>query len=176
MLGHDGTDYRARTPQPIYAVCDGIVSSHGVSEWRPYGNFIDLVGQWYLFRYAHLSQMSVKSGQSVKEGDLLGMTGNTGKSGWPHLHFGCYKVDTWGYILDKYNGYFGAIDPEKVLKNNPTNPPITMAKFKEVLDKEFPEMANLFSNYSDTDTISAGEVKALIAIWIWKAKKQGIIK
>jgi hypothetical protein len=39
-----------------------------------------------------------------------------------------------------------------------------MAKFKEVLDKEFPEMANLFSNYSDTDTISAGEVKALIAI------------
>jgi hypothetical protein len=37
-------------------------------------------------------------------------------------------------------------------------------------------MANLFSNYSDTDTISAGEVKALIAIWIWKAKKQGIIK
>lgn len=169
MKWHDGWDIRARTPQPIYAVCNGTITVHSVNEWRPYGNFIDLVGNGYLFRYAHLSEMSVKSGQIVKEWDKIGMTGNTWKSGWPHLHFGCYQVDNKWSIVFKWNGYFGAIDPIPVLNQ------ITMWQFKAVLDKEFPEFSNLFSDYSDTSPVTAGDVKAISAIAVARAKKQNLL-
>ncbi len=168
MKWHDWLDLRARTPIPIYAVCDGTVQVHKVTEWRPYGNFIDLIGGGYLFRYAHLSIFRVKNWQKVKEGDMIGYTGNTGKSGWPHLHFGCYKVDSGGNILNKLNGYFGAIDPEPVLKTKP----ITMTDFLTILKKEAPEMVDLVSDYSDTSPLTAWNAKALILLLISRANKK----
>lgn len=55
------------------------------------------------------------------------------------------------------------------------NPPLTMWKFKQILDKEFPSFSKLFDDYNDADTITAGDAKALIAIGIAKAKKQKLI-
>ena len=55
------------------------------------------------------------------------------------------------------------------------NPPLTMWKFKQILDKEFPSFSKLFDDYNDSETITAGDAKALIAIGIAKAKKQKLI-
>lgn len=170
MKWHDGWDGRSRIPEPIYAVCDGVVTCHSVSEWRPYGNFIDLVWQGYLFRYAHLTTITVKNGQSVKEGDILGTTGNTWKSGWPHLHFGCYKVDASWNIHEKWNGYYGAIDPIPVL-DLLSKKPITMAQFKDILATEFPDAVNLVSDYSDETPLTTGNAKALIVLLTMRVLK-----
>ena len=159
MKWHDWQDFSARTPQPIYAVCDWIVKVHSESEWRPYGNYIDLIGQWYLFRYAHLSSMSVKTLQNVKEWEIIGYTGNSGKSGWPHLHFWCYKVDEKWNILNKSNWYFGAINPIPIL-----NQKISMTDFKKILKDEFPDMVDVVKDYEDSNPLTVWNAKALIVL------------
>ena len=89
----DGT-----TRQPVYAAEDGTVN--WVQTWdgkstagnQSYGNAVkirhaDYSSQTLETRYAHLSGYVVKKGQTVKEGQLIGYTGNTGKSSGAHLHF-----------------------------------------------------------------------------------------
>lgn len=89
----DGT-----TVQPVYAAEDGTVN--WVQDWdgksttgnQSYGNAVkirhaDYSSQTLETRYAHLSSYVVKNGQKVKEGQLIGYTGNTGKSDAAHLHF-----------------------------------------------------------------------------------------
>ncbi len=89
----DGT-----TIQPVYAAEDGTVN--WVHDWdgktvtgmQSYGNAVkirhaDYKGLSLETRYAHLSSYVVKNGQQVKEGQLIGYTGNTGNSSGAHLHF-----------------------------------------------------------------------------------------
>lgn len=89
----DGT-----TIQPVYAAEDGTVN--WVQDWdgktvtgmQSYGNAVkirhaDYKGLSLETRYAHLSSYVVKNGQQVKEGQLIGYTGNTGNSSGAHLHF-----------------------------------------------------------------------------------------
>ena len=89
----DGT-----TRQPVYAAEAGTVN--WVQTWdgkstagnQSYGNGVkirhaDYNGQTLETRYAHLSSYVVKNGQAVEEGQLIGYTGNTGKSSGAHLHF-----------------------------------------------------------------------------------------
>ena len=61
-------------------------------------------------RFAHLSEMFVKPGQSVKRGDLIGKVGNTGKSTGPHLH---YEVRFRGQPQNPVNYYFMDLTPEQ---------------------------------------------------------------
>jgi murein DD-endopeptidase MepM/ murein hydrolase activator NlpD len=92
---HDGLDFTADTGNPVYATGDGVVSTVIYSNSPiSYGNRIDIEhGFGYLTRYAHLSKIFVIEGMQVKRGDMIGLSGNTGKSTGPHLH---YEVRYYG--------------------------------------------------------------------------------
>ena len=57
-----------------------------------------------------MSQISVRQGQTVKRGEVLGLVGNTGLSSAPHLH---YEVLKNGNKVDPVNFYFNDLSPEE---------------------------------------------------------------
>jgi murein DD-endopeptidase MepM/ murein hydrolase activator NlpD len=83
---HTGLDFPADTGTPIYAAAGGIVvvqESH-----HAYGNMIEIDhGNNLITRYAHSSQVFVKTGDIVKRGQKIAEVGTTGRSTGPHLHF-----------------------------------------------------------------------------------------
>lgn len=91
---HNGLDLRARpVGQPIYAADDGKVIATGDNGKVQYGRYIVIEHENNLTTlYAHLSRFAVSSGSTVKRGELIGYSGNTGYSFSPHLHFVVY----WG--------------------------------------------------------------------------------
>ncbi|MEM7665402.1 MAG: M23 family metallopeptidase [Pseudomonadota bacterium] len=87
---HAGLDFRARRGTPIVAVTDGTVRSAGRAGGC--GNAVRLRhGNGLETRYCHMSRMSVRSGQSVKRGQVIGYVGSTGLSTGPHLHYEMYR-------------------------------------------------------------------------------------
>ncbi|MCM1310426.1 MAG: M23 family metallopeptidase [Bacteroides sp.] len=106
---HEGMDFACDVGTPVYATGDGTISAAG---WHSgYGNRIDINhGFSYTTRYAHLSKISVKVGQTVKRGDLIGYSGNTGKSTGPHVH---YEVRLKDVPQNPVNYYFYDLTPEE---------------------------------------------------------------
>ena len=106
---HEGLDFAADKGTPVYATADGKVVN---ASWESgYGNLVEIDhGYGYVTRYAHLSKFKVKEGQTVKRGDLIAETGNTGKSTGPHLH---YEVRYNGAPQNPINYYFMDITPEQ---------------------------------------------------------------
>lgn len=83
---HKGMDFAAPTGTPIYAAGDGVVKKAG--RFSSYGNYIRIRHTSELdTAYAHLSKMSVRDGQRVKQGQVIGYVGTTGRSTGPHLHY-----------------------------------------------------------------------------------------
>lgn len=84
---HKGTDIgRVGYNSSVYAAKDGqvIISEYSSS----YGNYVVVYhGPGNSTLYAHMSSRKVSVGQQVKQGDVLGVTGSTGHSTGPHLHF-----------------------------------------------------------------------------------------
>jgi murein DD-endopeptidase MepM/ murein hydrolase activator NlpD len=84
---HQGVDYRAGYGTPVYAVANGSVTSAGYN--GGWGNQIQIKHPSGLStQYAHLSSISVRQGQRVKRGQVIGRVGSTGRSTGAHLHFG----------------------------------------------------------------------------------------
>jgi murein DD-endopeptidase MepM/ murein hydrolase activator NlpD len=84
---HKGTDIgRVGYTSPIYASKGGTVI---VSQYtKSYGNYVVIThGDGNTTLYAHMSSRKVSVGQRVKQGDVIGITGSTGNSTGPHLHF-----------------------------------------------------------------------------------------
>jgi murein DD-endopeptidase MepM/ murein hydrolase activator NlpD len=83
---HQGVDIAVAYGHDVKAAAQGVVSFAGVQ--NGYGNtvVIDHEGGRQT-RYAHLSQEFVRSGDVVSEGQVLGKSGNSGRSTGPHLHF-----------------------------------------------------------------------------------------
>ncbi|MEM8812926.1 MAG: M23 family metallopeptidase [Pseudomonadota bacterium] len=83
---HSGIDYRARRGHPVIAAANGtvvIAGRHG-----GYGKLVEIAhGDGFTTRYAHLSKLHVKKGQTVTKGMLIGNVGSTGRSTGPHLHY-----------------------------------------------------------------------------------------
>lgn len=84
---HGGVDFRAKTPLPILAANDGIVV---LVKERYYsgGTIIVDHGEGVYSCYFHLSQFDVNVGDSVIQGQNMGLSGATGRITGPHLHFG----------------------------------------------------------------------------------------
>jgi len=87
---HHGTDFGARRGTPILAAAGGKVIFSGRK--GGYGKVIKIQHKDnYVTLYAHQSRLKVKKGQKVKQGQIIGYVGSTGRSTGPHLHFGLYK-------------------------------------------------------------------------------------
>ena len=86
-INHYGVDFAGSLGSAVYAVDAGVVVYAGWNTWG-YGNLIVLDhGNGWQSLYAHLSQINVKCGQSVGQGDVIGLIGATGNATGPHLHF-----------------------------------------------------------------------------------------
>jgi len=84
---HAGIDLAGPVGTPIYATADGMVSDAGWNNGG-YGNLIKLDhGRGIETRYGHLSGITVRPGDRVKRGQLIGRMGSTGRSTGSHLHY-----------------------------------------------------------------------------------------
>jgi len=125
---HMAIDYAASQGTPIRAVADGKVRTAG---WKSgYGNFISIRHDGtYTTNYGHLSKIKVKNGQSVTQGQIIGLVGSTGFSTGPHLHYemskngtlinplkevsppgepiGAGEMNAFNQVKDKYRGLMG---------------------------------------------------------------------
>lgn len=83
---HKGMDWAIPTGTAVYASCGGTVSKAGWGSGYGYVVYIRHEDGSET-RYAHLSKVLVKAGETVKQGERIALSGNTGVSTGPHLHF-----------------------------------------------------------------------------------------
>lgn len=83
---HKGVDWAVPTGTAVFASSGGTVSRAGWGSGYGYVVYIDHVDGRQT-RYAHLSKVLVKKGETVKQGERIALSGNTGVSTGPHLHF-----------------------------------------------------------------------------------------
>lgn len=99
---HNGLDLAVPLNTPIKSPMPGVVFS--ISTVGDGGNQIILKhDNGYKTGYAHLNKILVKKGDKIKQGDVIGLSGNTGKSTGPHLHL----------TLTDASG--AKVDPEKMI-------------------------------------------------------------
>ena len=114
MHWHCGIDLRAAEGTPALAAADGTVALCR-SDPDGYGLYIAVDHGSFCTLYAHLSSFAVAPGQQVRAGNTVGLTGNSGLSTGPHLHFeiriGEYK-NFWDYVYDRQRIYVRCVDPE----------------------------------------------------------------
>ncbi|SDJ48820.1 M23 family metallopeptidase [Streptomyces indicus] len=104
---HTGTDFAAASGTPVKAIGAGTVVSAGWS--GSYGNEVVIRhADGHYSQYAHMSQLSVSTGQTVSGGTQIGNVGSTGNSTGPHLHF---EVRTGP-------GYGSDVDPVAYLRSH----------------------------------------------------------
>ncbi len=98
--GHNGYDFTI-SYQPVLAAGSGTVSFAGWTD-SGYGNMVLIDhGNGYSTLYGHLSELKVKKGEKVAAGEEIGISGSTGRSSGPHLHFSvfhnCQVTDPYGW-------------------------------------------------------------------------------
>ncbi|MFV0126748.1 peptidoglycan DD-metalloendopeptidase family protein [Streptomyces sp. HMX112] len=104
---HTGVDFAAPSGSTVKAVGPGTVVSAGWS--GAYGNEVVIQhSDGNYSQYAHLSSLSVSAGQTVSGGQQIGLSGSTGNSSGPHLHF---EIRTG-------SGYGSDIDPVAYLRQH----------------------------------------------------------
>jgi murein DD-endopeptidase MepM/ murein hydrolase activator NlpD len=99
---HNGLDLRAKIGTPVISVADGIVEFTGIDgKTRARGRSV-VVDHNHGFKtvYGHLQKFSVKQGDFIKKGDVIAMSGNSGLTNGPHLH---YEVRYLNRVLDPAN-------------------------------------------------------------------------
>lgn len=109
-IAHKGLDMIAPAGQPVHAAADGMVSEV-VKSRKGLGNVVTVDhGDGYRTRYAHLADIEVYKGRSVKRSTRLGYVGMSGNSFAPHLH---YEVLRDTLVLDPVHHFFASVTPDE---------------------------------------------------------------
>jgi murein DD-endopeptidase MepM/ murein hydrolase activator NlpD len=98
---HQGIDFAGAEGDHIIAVASGVVSWSG--ERTGYGTLVEIAhGDGLITRYAHNRENRVEVGDLVRQGDVIALMGNSGRSTGPHVHFEIFKhgraVDPSSYV------------------------------------------------------------------------------
>ena len=128
LQGHDGVDFACPTGTKLISPFDGMIISVKNSGSAGYGYHVKIWNKKNAcVLYGHMKSVNVSLWQSVKCGQLIGLSDNTGNSTGSHLHLGLCKTNLLGYRLNTNNGFAGWINPQN--KNevrwdikNPTKP------------------------------------------------------
>ncbi len=107
---HEGVDYSVPEGTRVFATADGVVES--VSNLNSTAGKTVVIdhGNGYKTAYKHLSSIVVPRGRSVKRGDIIALTGNSGLSLSPHLH---YEISFNGASVDPLHYFFMELTPEE---------------------------------------------------------------
>ena len=114
--GHMGIDFLSIN-QVCLASHDGIVTRSVDSPSA--GKYVEITklddsGNGFKTLYCHLESYSVKNGDRVKQGQIIGITDNTGiYTTGSHLHFELKLIRNFNEVIDNDNGFGGAIDPSE---------------------------------------------------------------
>lgn len=109
-IRHNGLDIVAHSGEPVYVTADGTVKDV-IKSRKGLGNVVVVSHDGgYVTRYAHLADIEVRKGRSLKKGDRIGYVGVSGNSFAPHLHYEVLK-DT--LVMDPVNHLFASLDPEE---------------------------------------------------------------
>jgi len=120
---HNGLDIKSNVNEKAFAMYGGTISSirdtfsPGEYKEDSYGNFIVITtvinGITYNIKYNHLNSVSVIKGQTIKGGDVIGLSGKTGNAGnlnvTPHIHIQVYNSD-WTKSLNPEDFLFTKFD------------------------------------------------------------------
>ena len=107
---HYGQDFSVPYGTDVYATGDGKVIESG---WNSggFGNYIVIDhGYGLQSTYGHLSDIKVVKGMNIKRGDLIGLSGSTGTSSGPHLH---YQIEQFGQHKNPFNFFNDDISIEE---------------------------------------------------------------
>lgn len=109
LKSHQGVDYTIPEGTRIFATADGVVKN--VTTNSTSGKVITLDhGNGYTTSYNHISATKVSRGERVKRGDIIALSGNSGLSITPHLH---YEVSYNGMRVDPIHYFFMELSPEE---------------------------------------------------------------
>ncbi|MDR0789535.1 MAG: M23 family metallopeptidase [Bacteroidales bacterium] len=156
---HAGIDIALNVGEPVYAAFDGVVRVAKVN--GGYGKMI-LIRHYNNLEtlYGHLSEIKVKSGQVIKAGDVIGLSGNTGHSTGPHLHFECRLLyacfdPEWIFDVEKRciksdilhidKSYFGVQSAEQISKQSNSKSPLTKVN-RTFDDKPYMSIQTIIEN------------------------------
>ena len=110
MREHHGVDYLVPDGTAIFATADGVVKSLS-EKTTTHGKAITIDhGNGYETSYSHLLDIRVRKGQKVKRGDIIALSGNSGLSFAPHLHYEVRYRDT---RVDPVHYFFLELTPEE---------------------------------------------------------------
>ncbi|MFI3247502.1 MAG: M23 family metallopeptidase [Rikenellaceae bacterium] len=113
---HQGVDYTVAEGTRVFATADGIVKSTTLSSSTTGKSLVIDHGNGYQTLYNHLSRVDVPRGRKVSRGDIIGLSGNTGLSLAPHLH---YEVRYNDMRVDPIHYMFMELTPsdyQKIIK------------------------------------------------------------
>jgi hypothetical protein len=106
-MDHCGVDFPVAEGTTVLTTMNGKVVWAG--ENGPWGNLVVVENNGFQTYYAHLSQISVAEGQVLARGESVGLSGTTGNSTGPHLHYGIKKKTETGQVwLDPIDFFAGA--------------------------------------------------------------------
>lgn len=104
---HKGTDYAAPHGTPIWSTANGVVIASSYTAGN--GNYVKVKHNGtYTTQYLHMSKRAVKTGQRVKQGDIIGYVGSTGLATGPHV---CYRFWVNGRQVDPFRQNLPAAEP-----------------------------------------------------------------
>ena len=110
LKSHQGVDYTVGEGSSIFATADGVVKDISDKNSTLGKTIIIDHGNGYQTSYSHLLSIGVKRGQKVQRGDIIALSGNSGLSLAPHLH---YEIRYNDMRIDPIHYFFMELSPEQ---------------------------------------------------------------